>query len=1045
MPLKAPWRPCLTGIVLAVLALPANGAIPPASGELTCGGAAVESQANLNEIRFSGQTAEFVEAKILQNDVSTAGWNLCFVAANIDPPRCVPFGAGDFALDPDRTTSDDGETGPFSAASYLFHDFANPVPNATYGELVLLDANEEVIDFVRYCRDLDANQCDTYWTTDEGCGLVVEHGSTNIKGLARSDPDGTGDWGESADPSPGTSNEPPFLDHYTIDHDGSGVTCLGEQVTIEAIGSDGNDYSVEVDTVLTLSTDAATPLGAWSRVVTGSGTLSDPDPADGTATYTWPGGESLVTLVFDYPVLVDGDSDTFTFDVIDDSGIPATETTGLALASDDPAITFANAGFVFLDAPGGTATLPGQIAGKSSNLAPGAADPVLWAVRTDTDTTACTALFPDGGDVTVELGSTCEDPGTCLAGTRVAVTNNGTTTAVANPQNTDGGSDYTDVLLRFGADSQAALEFAYPDAGAIRLHARYPIPFDDGTLSGEYVAGSSNAFVVRPFGFDVDFNLDTDDDGLFDDVLDDRANNGTGGASYAADADGSRFVMAGETFQAVVTAVTWAGDDDADNDGLPDPGADLTDNPATPNFGQEASAASVALQQILAAAMPADAILGSLSGATVTGFSAGRALASLSWNEVGILDLQARFDDADGDGTDDYLGTPVDLVNAPPQADPVAGGAPGVGRFYPARFVLKANVPAFLDACTAGAAPFTYLGQGASDSSEAFGFATAPLLSVLPQRAGETDAAAFTWNYRGSFWKLHASPANPVTLHRGYQDRVDPADPTFFLAYVDAADAATLTLDADPADGRTPPLLEPTGDRFAYARRSDPEDPFAANVDLVFPAFEDGDPALARNLIDADGVCFDAGAYDAASDVIVDAGATCNYDDAPGNEAGLTISGIGGTELRYGEPFTRGTYGTTAQIGDQLTADLEARYYDSGEGGFVTHTDDACTTVEFCKTDTGVTTTLARTDATPLNPDAGGVYGPLALGYDATRPGEADVVATLTADASATGGRTTLTFAGCGGGWPAWLPDAQPATLVFGIYRGDDRILHLKE
>ncbi len=1037
----------ITLILAATFPSLVHAAVPPPAGTLTCAGSTVEDQANINEITFSGsgKTAKFIEVKILQNDVSTSGWNLCINAKNFNTPRCIAFGSGQFKIGPSGTLDNNG---PYQASTYLFHDFANPLPNATYGELVLLDANDEVVDFVRYCDDLNSNDCITYWNTDTGCGLEAEH-DPNSKGMTRSDPDGTGDWGDipqGEDPSPGTSNEDPFLDHYSISHDGGGVTCLGETVTIQAIGSDGNDYSVTVDTVLTLSTDAASPRGAWT-LAGGSGTLSDPDARDGTAAYTWPGGESVVTLVFDYPVLVDGDSDTFTFDVTDDNATPVTETTGLALAGDDPAITFANTGFVFLNETDGSSTIPGQIAGKPSDTAPGAVDLALWAVRTDTDTTACTGLFPDGGDVTVELGSLCDDPGACQVGGQIAVTNNGNTQNLANPQNLDGGDAYSDVSLRFGADSKASLALDYPDAGAIQLRARYAIPFDDGSDSGESVEGSSNVFVSRPFGFDVDFNLDTDGDGLFDDVLDDRANNGTAGASYAADAGGSRFAMAGGDFQAVVTAVAWAGADDADNDGLPDAGADLTDNAATPNFGQESSPAGVVLQHVLDATMPADAILGSLSGSSVTGFSAGQALATSSWDEVGIIDLQARFDDSDGDGTDDYLGAAVDLSNAPPLADPVAGEVTGVGRFYPARFVLKANLPSFVDTCTAGTTPFTYLGQGASDSSQGFTFTTPPRLSVLPQKLGETDANAFTWNYRGAFWKLQADTTNPVPLYRTYVDRVDPTDPTYLLPYVDADADATLTFDSDPTDGRTAPWLEPTGDRFAYTRRSDPEDPFAADVDLVLYPFEADDASLNRNLIDSDGVCFDATAYDAAGDVITDASASCNYDDAPGNESGLTFANIGGATLRYGQPFTRGTYGTTAVVGDRLTFDLEARYYDTAQGGFTTHTDDACTTIQFCKTDVGVTTSLAQTDGPALIPDAGGIHGPITTGYDVALPlpGQADVVATLTADASTTGGRTTLTFAGCGSGWPAWLPNPEPATLVFGIFRGDDRILFWQE
>ena len=45
-----------------------------------------------------------------------------------------------------------------------------------------------------------------------------------------------------------------------------------------------------------------------------------------------------------------------------------------------------------------------------------------------------------------------------------------------------------------------------------RVHARHELLLDGGASSGNYMIGSSNEFVVRPFGFDIDFN----NDGLLD-------------------------------------------------------------------------------------------------------------------------------------------------------------------------------------------------------------------------------------------------------------------------------------------------------------------------------------------------------------------------------------------------------------------------------------------------------------------------------------------------------------------------------------------------
>ena len=120
---------------------------------------------------------------------------------------------------------------------------------------------------------------------------------------------------------------------------------------------------------------------------------------------------------------------------------------------------------------------------------------------------------------------------------------------------------------------------SYSDAGQIELHARYDIPFDNDVNSAitseDYLVGN-DSFVVRPFGFDIDFD-------------EDRANNG-GGLSRANDATGPAFARAGVDFSTSVTARVWQAADDSNSDGVPDSDADLTDNDITPNYGNESSA-----------------------------------------------------------------------------------------------------------------------------------------------------------------------------------------------------------------------------------------------------------------------------------------------------------------------------------------------------------------------------------------------------------------------------------------------------------------------
>ncbi len=72
--------------------------------------------------------------------------------------------------------------------------------------------------------------------------------------------------------------------------------------------------------------------------------------------------------------------------------------------------------------------------------------------------------------------------------------------------------------LTFTSNSRASIVLNYADAGEIQLNASYNIPLGDGSDSGNLMLGNSNAFVVRPFGFELDFSGD-------------RATNGITGAS----------------------------------------------------------------------------------------------------------------------------------------------------------------------------------------------------------------------------------------------------------------------------------------------------------------------------------------------------------------------------------------------------------------------------------------------------------------------------------------------------------------------------------
>ncbi|MBI2799482.1 MAG: hypothetical protein HYX63_04240 [Gammaproteobacteria bacterium] len=374
---------------------------------------------------------------------------------------------------------------------------------------------------------------------------------------------------------------------------------------------------------------------------------------------------------------------------IDVSDGVATERGGTATAAEDRDLTFATAGFAFL-ADGTPDTLAMQIAGKPNNVAPGAQNFELQAVRTSDKTGACVAAL--AATQTVDVAYECVSPATCSAsafnvsGSNIAGNPNGAVTS------------YAPVTLAFNASTgKAPFTALYSDAGSVRLHARYAIPLGAG-VSGNFMTGSSNAFIDRPFALAVTVP----------------------GNPTASGPSGGRFIAAGATFGATVRAVTWAAADDTNNDGVADGHAaadfnpanntTLTDNATTPNY-QPATplTLSARLNQPVGGTDPG------LTGTTTASIAGGVASPSgLRFDEVGIVELSAAQ-------SGNYLG-----IGAAETAK-IRGNSGYVGRFAPARLTITANVPTFADACPAGV--FTYFDQP-------FFFAQAPQLIVTGVTAG---------------------------------------------------------------------------------------------------------------------------------------------------------------------------------------------------------------------------------------------------------------------------------------------------------------------
>lgn len=484
-------------------------------------------------------------------------------------------------------------------------------------------------------------------------------------------------------------------DHYKISHDGNGLSCLAEEITINAHDSTTPTHglvTVPAGTAITLNAnELGTPSlrGSWSGIkpLSGTGSLTNNTAGSGTATYTFPGGESSVTLLFNYtnPILL---TDTVNFNITDNNGI--TELKNISLVNEDPDLQFGTAAFIFNNDTDTNQTIPTQISGKNSNIAPDSKTLTVQAVKVNTtDPTQCEALFKNQ-TIAIELGAECRNPTTC-AGQQLSI--NGSSI----PTNADNGAGKTttysnpSINLIFNNLSKAPIIINYPDAGLMQLHARYNIPLNGGAQSGNYMFGSSNDFVVRPFGFAFTDIRNPGIDGMYGTIPlpgDDKLNPGGTAAS------GSGFIAAEDDFRASIQAYQYDAADDADMNGIPDIGRNITDNGngITPNFAWSSSI-SAATTNFTPSGV--GGVVGSITGNPLLqgSFSSGASTSgNLSYNNVGSITLQAL--------ATDYI-TPMGGIN-------VYGYSMPVGRFFPDHFALITN--SITPSCSSS---FTYMGEPA--------------------------------------------------------------------------------------------------------------------------------------------------------------------------------------------------------------------------------------------------------------------------------------------------------------------------------------------
>lgn len=512
---------------------------------------------------------------------------------------------------------------------------------------------------------------------------------------------------------------PGTLNHIRIEHDGEGLTCDGEQIIVRACvdASCSAEYSNSVTATLTPDGDTVTFTGNTTGNVHQS------------------------------------TAGTFTLSANTISPIPTNGVRCFVGATETCDMNFVNSGFRFTDGanPPSPITIGTQIAGKASNVNPGSQTIALQAVRTDTNTGACVGAFADATDISIEMASQCNNPTTCIAASKVSITNNAITTTINNNPNTSV-SSYSLVSLLFTTNSQAILNFAYPDVGRITLHARYNIPDSTGTATGDYMSGNSNSFVVKPATFVVNNILRADD---------------TANPANTTATDTPYFVKASTDFKATIEV------------------HDINGN-ITPNYGNEITAEGVLLSPALVAGLsltnnPAiinNTIIGAEFGSTgaVNDADGVASVQNLSWPEVGIITITPAVADTN------YLG-----------AGSITGTTTGnIGRFVPHHFDTVVT-----DGCSA---TFTYSGQPFTVQTKAMNNLATPTETQNYHNGSFSKAVTLTTpsSVAGSFNTTGDIAASDFTT--GAYIKTDVA---YTFSNKESVPDATFTVRATDTDGVT--------------------------------------------------------------------------------------------------------------------------------------------------------------------------------------------------------------------------------------------------